>query len=341
MKYLITGGCGFLGTNLSAEVLQRGDELLVLDDLSRMGSDRNLEWLKKQGRFQFFQADIRSAGSMDEVIKKNRPNAVFHLAGQVAMTASLADPRLDFENNALGSLNLLEAVRRFSPGSTIAYSSTNKVYGDLEELEYAETPSRYVATGYERGFDEKTRIDFRSPYGCSKGSADQYMLDYARCFGLKTIVFRHSSIFGSRQFSTSEQGWIGWFVQQALEAKGSPGKDPFTISGNGKQVRDVLFSSDLVDCYFSAVESISRVRGQAFNIGGGADNSISLIELFTFLGRELGVELRYKSLPQRQSDQKVFVANVQKARKLFGWSPKVDKEQGLRKMIDWICQNAG
>lgn len=339
MRHLITGGCGFLGSNLATEVLRSGSELVVLDNLSRAGSELNLRWLKDQGRFKFHQTDVRSARALDAVVRKYRPEVIFHLAGQVAMTTSIADPRLDFETNALGTLNLLEAVRRRAPKAAVIFSSTNKVYGDLERLEYAETPTRYSAKGYAAGFDETLPLDFRSPYGCSKGAADQYMLDYARVYGLNTVVFRHSSIFGGRQFSTSDQGWIGWFVQQALETKRRPDRSPFTISGSGKQVRDVLFSDDLVRCYFKAAARIDQIRGNAFNIGGGAENSLSLLELFAFLRQELDVDLRFKRLAWRRSDQRVFVANFKKARRLFGWSPVVGKAKGLRKMIRWVSEN--
>lgn len=316
-----------------------GGELLILDNLSREGSSVNLRWLRGEGRFRFSRIDIRSARALNASVREFRPQVIFHLAGQVAMTTSISNPRRDFETNALGTLNLLEAVRRNVPDAAVIYSSTNKVYGDLEHLEYAEGPSRYVAKGFEHGFDESVPLDFRSPYGCSKGSADQYMLDYARVFGLKTVVFRHSSIYGGRQFSTHDQGWIGWFVGQALKTKGQPDREPFTISGNGKQVRDVLFSDDLVQCYFKAAANIDRIRGNAFNIGGGAENSLSLLELFTFLGRELHVTLRFANLPPRCSDQKVFVANIKKAHRLFGWSPTVGKEKGLRNMIHWVSKH--
>src|SRR3989338_8382391 len=201
MKYLITGGCGFLGTNLGAEVLRRGEGLFVLDNLYREGSYTNLKWLKSSGELTFFHADIRSYNDVERVVSNIKPDVVFHLSGQVAMTTSLADPRLDFETNVVGGHNLLEAVRKHAPGAIVTFSSTNKVYGDLGFLTYRETESRYIAEGYENGFDENISLDFQSPYGCSKGAMDQYMLDYGRMFGLNTVVFRHSSIFGERQFS--------------------------------------------------------------------------------------------------------------------------------------------
>jgi CDP-paratose 2-epimerase len=252
------------------------------------------------------------------------------------MTTSLDDPRRDFEINVLGGHNVLEAVRKFSPDTIVTYSSTNKVYGDLEDIEYVENPTRFVAKGFENGFDENLRLNFQSPYGCSKGATDQYMLDYARMYGLKTIVFRHSSIFGGRQFSTFDQGWIGWFVKQALDIKAGTLKEPFTISGTGKQVRDVLFASDLIKCYFSAVKAIEVTAGQVYNIGGGTNNSLSLIELFNLLESLLDVKMEYKRLPVRQSDQKVFIAAIEKASAHFDWKPIVNKEQGVKNMIQWL-----
>lgn len=336
MKVLVTGGCGFLGCNLTAEMIQKKFEITLIDNLSRKGSDSNLNWLKTLGNFRFEKTDIRDRLTIDRLIKELRPDVIFHLAGQVAMTTSLADPRSDFEINVGGGINILEAVRNYSPHSILTYSSTNKVYGDMEQFQYTEAKSRYTCKEHPEGFDETVTLNFHSPYGCSKGATDQYMLDYARLFGLKTIVFRHSSIFGGRQFSTYDQGWVGWFIQQALLTQKGELKDPFTISGNGKQVRDVLFSTDLNRCYFSAIENISKTQGQAFNIGGGIQNSLSLLELFSFLESELSVKLKYKQLDWRASDQKVFVADTLKAKSLMGWQPMTDKETGLRKMIEWV-----
>lgn len=335
MKYLITGGCGFLGSNLAVEALSRKAELTVFDNLSRKGSESNLEWLKTQGVFSFVKGDIRDAAVVDKLVADVKPDVIFHLAGQVAMTTSLANPRLDFEVNAGGSFNLLEAVRKNFPAAAIIYSSTNKVYGDLEWTRYEESASRYIVPEFPKGFPETISLDFHSPYGCSKGAADQYMLDYARMFGLKTVVFRHSSMFGGRQFSTYDQGWIGWFCSQALLAAGGKA-EPFTISGNGKQVRDVLYASDMVSLYFRAADNIENAKGQAFNIGGGIDNSLSLLELFATLESELAVKLSYKRLPTRESDQRVFVADIAKAGKYFGWEPKVSKLEGIRKMLQWL-----
>lgn len=335
MKYLITGGCGFLGSNLANDVLKKGHSLVVFDNLSRLGTENNLNWLREAGQFDFVNGDIRNSEDVENLIKKYTPDVIFHLAGQVTMTMSIADPRKDFETNALGTFNLLEGVRKFSPKSTIIYSSTNKVYGDLEWLTYLEKDKRYEVTEYPAGLPESVPLSFSSPYGCSKGSADQYMLDYHRIFGLKTVVFRHSSMYGGRQYSTYDQGWIGWFCEQAIKNKNGVGEE-FTISGDGKQVRDVLHADDMINLYFSAVEKIDDISGEIFNIGGGAEFSLSLLELFDLLEDELGIKLNYKKLPPRESDQKVFVADIEKARRLIGWTPKVNPKAGIKKMLAWV-----
>ncbi len=338
MKYLITGGCGFLGSNIASELLKLGHELVVFDSLYRFGSYQNLEWLKKQGEFEFIHGDIRNTNDVERTIKLHQPDVIYHLAGQVAMTTSISDPRMDFEVNVGGSFNLLNAIRLYSPESTVIYSSTNKVYGDLEQFSYEETETRYQCIDKPNGFDEAVNLDFHTPYGTSKGSADQYMLDFARIYGLKTVVFRHSSMFGGRQFATIDQGWLGWFTQKAVEIKNNTLKEPFTISGNGKQVRDLLYASDCVALYLRAAEKIQDIKGQAFNIGGSIQNSSSLLELFQFLEQELDITITYKQLPPRESDQKVFVSDITKVTKMTCWQPKVDKQAGIRKMIDWVSQ---
>lgn len=335
MKYLVTGGCGFLGSNIASEILRQGHELVVFDSLYRLGSYQNLEWLKIQGDFEFIHGDIRNTNDVERTVRTHKPDVIYHLAGQVAMTTSIADPRMDFEVNVGGSFNLLNAVRLYSPESTVIYSSTNKVYGDLEQFNYRETETRYECIDKPNGFDESVNLDFHSPYGTSKGSADQYMLDFARIYGLKTAVFRHSSMFGGRQFATFDQGWLGWFTQKAIEIKKGTAKEPFTISGNGKQVRDLLYASDCVALYLKAAEKIDSIRGQAFNIGGGIKNSSSLLELFSFLEKELGIEMKYKQLPARESDQRFFVADIEKIKTKIGWKPKTSKEEGVKRMAEW------
>lgn len=337
MQLLITGGCGFLGSNLAADALTRGDELMVFDNLSRNGSRSNLEWLTSQGRFAFQHGDIRNRNDVETAVQSFKPDAIFHLAGQVAMTTSIANPQMDFEINVVGTHNLLELVRKHVPKAAVIYSSTNKVYGDLEQYDYEETDTRYRCVQYPRGFDEQVQLSFQSPYGCSKGAADQYMLDYARVFGLNTMVFRHSSMYGGRQFATYDQGWVGWFCQKAVEAT-QGNTESFTISGTGKQVRDVLHSEDMRRLYLAALTHIDQARGQAFNIGGGADNSLSLLELLAMLERITGTPLSYNRLPVRESDQRVFIADIAKAQRLLEWAPQVTALQGVTSMVDWTSK---
>lgn len=342
MKVLITGGCGFLGSNIAASYLKEGCEVFVIDALFRQGGAENLQWLKDQadsGQLVFLKADLADADAVNGFFQQNGPfNYVCHLGGQVAMTTSLENPRRDLMTNVVGTFNVLESVRCYSPEALVAYSSTNKVYGDLERFDYRETPLRYVVDGYEQGFDETLPLDFASPYGCSKGSADQYVRDWHRNYGLKTVVFRHSSIYGGRQFSTYDQGWIGWFCQQAIEQAGAQDPVPFTISGTGLQVRDVLHAEDLIRLYHSAYRHRSGIAGEIFNIGGGAANSLSLLELFKLLEEllELKAPLVYERLARRQSDQNFFVANIKKAEKLLEWSPLVSSREGISRMLDWV-----
>jgi CDP-paratose 2-epimerase len=338
MKLLITGGCGFLGSNLASDAIQRGDEVVIFDSLYRSGSRENLGWLRSQGGFTFEHGDIRNQNDITRVVQSYKPDVIFHLAGQVAMTTSIANPRMDFEVNVMGTHNLLEAVRLHAPDATVVYSSTNKVYGDLEQFSYRETASRYECIDKPKGFDETTQLDFHSPYGCSKGAADQYMLDYARIFGLNTVVFRHSSMYGGRQFATYDQGWVGWFCQKAIELKTGASNGPFTISGTGKQVRDVLHADDMKTLYMSAVSNIEKAKGQAFNVGGGIDNSLSLLELFGLLNEINDIELLYTKLPVRESDQRVFVADIAKAHQLLGWKPAVSSRDGVTQMVKWVSQ---
>jgi len=334
-KALVTGGCGFVGSNLTARLLERGMEVTVLDNLSRHGTTDNLSWLQSLGAFAFIKEDVCTPGVLDKVIGEIQPDVVFHLAGQVAMTTSLANPRRDFEINVVGSINLLEAVRQYSPQTVIIYASSNKVYGDLEELKLKEEALRYSTPTHPEGVDESFSLDFRTPYGCSKGAADQYMLDYARVFNLNTIVFRHSTIYGGRQYATFDQGWVGWFCQQALLSQAKPEREPFTISGDGKQVRDLLYIDDAVDCYLCGAENIRKARGHAFNIGGGQENSCSLLELFEILEERLKIRLTYTKLPWRLHDQKFFVADPSKALKLLSWKPSTSRISGIEKTLAW------
>jgi len=336
MKYLITGGCGFIGSNLASEVLKKGEDLVVFDNLSREGSSLNLNWLKKKGDFKYYPFDIRNLNDVELVIKTEQPEVVFHLAGQVAMTKSIYNPRLDFETNTVGTFNLLDSIRKYAPNAIVLYSSSNKVYGDFNELSFNETKTRYVCEEYPNGFDETLPLNFHSPYGCSKGSADQYLLDFNRIHKIKTIVFRHSSMYGGNQHSTIDQGWISWFCQKALDIKNKSNTERFSISGSGKQVRDVLHVDDVVSLYFNSLNKINLLEGNAFNIGGGLENSLSILELFNFLEDELKIKMEYNVLAPRESDQLLFIANNEKISKLSGWKPKMSKEKGLKKTLEWL-----
>jgi CDP-paratose 2-epimerase len=344
MKLLITGGCGFLGSNLAASYLQEGSEVIVVDALFRKGSAANLAWLEQQsapGRFHFIQADLADETAVLGVFRRHAPfDYICHVGGQVAMTNSLLDPARDLKTNVVGTFHVLEAARALSPHALIAYSSTNKVYGDLESLRYLETPTRYQLPDYPHGLDETLRLDFSTPYGCSKGAADQYVRDWARVYGLKTVVFRHSSIFGGRQFASFDQGWVGWFCQKAIEQKRAyhVGHDPepFTIAGTGKQVRDVLHADDLIRLYRAAYDHRKQMNGEIFNIGGGVANALSLLELFELLSELLVIPpLVFTPKPRRTSDQDCFIADIRKAKMLLGWEPSVSCCKGVGKMLEW------
>jgi CDP-paratose 2-epimerase len=334
MAYLITGGCGFVGSNLASELLRDKAKVIVLDNLSRSGGPANLQWLRPQGEFEFIHADVRNSHELDLVLERGDVECVFHLAGQVSMTNSLASPRRDFDINVLGSMNMLEAVRRHAPNATVVYASSNKVYGELEGVRLQELAMRYQPEEGSKGIDESAALDFQTPYGCSKGAADQYMLEYARAYGLKTVVFRHSTIYGGRQTSTFDQGWVGWFCKQAVTTVANA-SHRFTINGDGKQVRDLLYVSDAVRCYRAAHAKVGEAAGRAFNIGGGMENSMSLLELFSHLEDKLKIRMNYERLPWRNSDQRYFVANNAKAERVLGWKPEVSKEKGIQSTLQW------
>ena len=344
MKVLITGGCGFLGSNLASSFLQEESEVIIIDALFRRGSAQNLLWLQNQAKknqLHFIQADIAKSDEVFTVFRRYGPfDYICHVGGQVAMTTSLKDPSRDLQTNVLGTFNVLEAARAYSEDALMAYSSTNKVYGDLEALRYKELTTRYVLPDFPDGLDEMLPLDFSTPYGCSMGAADQYVRDWARVFGLKTVVFRHSSIFGGRQFASFDQGWISWFCQKAVEQQNchlsNQSPIPFTIAGTGKQVRDVLHSDDLVSLYKAAFTCRSTISGQVFNIGGGLSNSLSLLELFSMLSDFLQIPpLAFTPTARRASDQDCFIANISKARELIGWQPSVSSNDGIKKMLEW------
>lgn len=336
MKVLIIGGAGFIGANTAARFMKQGDEVWVFDNLSRRGTKWNLDWLKKQGKLKFVKGDIRKYGDLKRLFSANRDfDAVLHLAAQVAVTTSVTNPREDFDINALGTFNVLEAIRETKSDPVIIYSSTNKVYGGMTDIKIVKRKGRYVYANLPKGISEDRLLDFHSPYGCSKGTADQYMIDYARIYGLRTVVFRQSCIYGYRQFGIEDQGWVAWFTIAAALNK------PLTIYGDGMQVRDVLFIEDLIDAYQAAIKNIKKTKGQAFNIGGGPRNKMSLLELLKFLEKFFGKKIPLKYSDWRPGDQPVFVCDITKAKKNFGWQPKTAPEAGVRRLYDWVRENEG
>lgn len=337
MNILITGGAGFIGCNAAARFIKKGHKVSIYDNLSRPGTSRNLAWLKQSGSFNFVKGDLRQAAKLVSTVKAAKPQAILHYAGQVAVTTSVVDPREDFEINALGTFNVLEAVRKNLPKSgkkpALLYSSTNKVYGGMEDIKVVEKGGRYQYRDFPKGIPEHRLLDFHSPYGCSKGAADQYVRDYSRIYGFPTVVFRQSCIYGYRQFGVEDQGWVAWFTIAAALKK------PLTIYGDGKQVRDVLFIDDLIDAYETALQKISKTGGQVYNIGGGHKNQMSLRDLLGHLERMLGRPIPRKTGPWRPGDQPVFVCDIAKAKKDFGWEPKVGVEEGVRRLHRWVMQN--
>ncbi len=314
--------------------MDKGHEVVIFDNLSRKGCRLNLEWLRAQGSFGFVEGDVRSSPQLTEVMAGGRAfEVVIHLAGQVAVTTSVANPREDFDINALGTLNLLEAIRLSSTSPVVLYASTNKVYGGMEDLEVVELDDCYQYRDYPRGITEKYPLDFHSPYGCSKGAADQYVRDYRRIYGLRTVVLRQSCVYGYRQFGVEDQGWVAWFIIASQLGK------PITIYGDGKQVRDVLFIDDLVDIFELAIENADKVSGEVFNIGGGPDNQLSLLQLLEHIERRSGSYPQISFADWRPGDQRVFISGIEKAKSLLGWSPQIDTSTGIEKLYGWVSDN--
>lgn len=333
MKILITGGCGFIGRNASERFLGLGHSVTVLDDLSRPGSDRNLAHLKDLPGFSFERGDVRDTSLVTDLIRRRPFDAILHLAGQVAVTTSMIDPRHDFEVNAIGALNVLDAVRIHSPETIVLNSSTNKVYGELTEVSHGEKPLRYTLPTLPAGVSEMQPLDFHSPYGCSKGAADQYMVDFARCYNLRTVTLRQSCIYGYWQFGIEDQGWVAWFIIAHLM------KRPITVFGTGKQVRDVLFIDDLLDCYVAAIRHIDQVAGMAFNIGGGPGNTLSLLEFMEMLAQLSGRAVDHTFGATRRGDQPVFISDIRKAESLLQWRPCTSASRGIELLYRWVEAN--
>jgi CDP-paratose 2-epimerase len=316
--------------------LADGDEVVLIDNLSRKGTNSNLEWLRQRGRLEFHHVDLRDADRLRRMFMEHRDaDRVLHLAAQVAVTTSLTNPREDFDVNALGTFNVLEGMRQASIPAPLIYASTNKVYGEMADVLVEEREGRYSYAELPCGIPESRSLDFHSPYGCSKGSADQYVIDYSRIYGLRTIVFRQSCIYGYRQFGCEDQGWVAWFMIASQLGRS------LSIYGDGKQVRDILFIEDLLDAYDTAFESADRVSGRAFNIGGGPENVLSLLDLVAFIEHKQDRILPCRFDAWRPGDQKVYVSDIRRAQTELGWTPKVNCERGLELLYEWIGLNLG
>lgn len=332
---LITGGAGFVGTNLAAHYLAQGHTVMVFDNLVRAGVEKNLAWLRGlPGKLLVQVADIGDRQCLKMAVRD--AVGVFHFAAQVAVTSSLLDPQYDFAANAQGTLNLLEAIRHENPEIPLVFTSTNKVYGALSDIPLTMRQSRYEpeqTTPWRNGVSEACPLDFYSPYGCSKGTADQYVQDYARIFGLRTVTFRMSCIYGPHQFGTEDQGWVAHFMLRALQNKA------ITIYGDGKQVRDLLFIDDLVRAFGLAYTNSTALAGQAFNIGGGVENTISLLELLDRLEQLHGHPLAVNFADWRPGDQRFYVSDITKFRAATGWQPRVHPNEGLQRLYQWLAEN--
>jgi CDP-paratose 2-epimerase len=336
MKSLIIGGAGFIGCNIARRLIEQESEVLLFDNLSRKGTRSNLRWLQSLGPARFIEGDIRDAEALQRVFAAHGDiDVVYHMAAQVAVTTSVANPREDFEINALGTFNVLEAIRQTRADPILIFASTNKVYGGMEDVKIVEQDGRYAYRDFPEGIPEDRFLDFHSPYGCSKGCADQYVRDYARIYGLRTVTFRQSCIYGYRQFGVEDQGWVAWFTIQAVLDR------PITIYGDGKQVRDMLFVDDLVEAYQMAVRAIETTSGKIYNLGGGPRNKMCLHDLVAFLETQTHRRLRIAYDDWRPGDQPVFVCNVEKARRQFGWAPRTSPEEGVRKLFAWVSENRG
>jgi CDP-paratose 2-epimerase len=334
-NYFITGGAGFIGANYVNRLLERGEKVTIYDNLSRAGSKRNLTWLQEKfgaDGFQLVIGDVRDAS----LVKNSCQFAdiILHLAAQVAVTTSVTDPREDFEVNAVGTFNLLEAARLNGRSPVFLYASTNKVYGGMENVRVVEEATRWRYSDLPQGCPETQPLDFHSPYGCSKGAGDQYVRDYARIYDLPTVVLRQSCIYGPRQFGVEDQGWLAWMIIAAVTGR------QLTIYGDGKQIRDVLHVDDLLDAYDNTIARIGQVKGRIYNLGGGPENTLSVWNEFGPLLEELlGKPIPVTRRDWRPGDQKVFVADIRKAEAELGWKPKVGVRDGVGRLFRWVMEN--
>lgn len=330
MKFCIIGGAGFVGSAL-AEYFCKNNKVTIIDNLSRKLSELNINRLPK--KINFIKLDIsKNKKKLEKILSEF--DVIINCAAQVAVTTSIDDPQLDFDTNVIGSFNILEAARKSKKNPILFFSSTNKVYGSLDNEKYIEKQSRYELKSKINGINENQILDFCTPYGCSKGSMDQYFLDYSKSFGLRTIVFRKSCIYGTNQYGVEDQGWISWFaIAHLIKNK------TINVYGNGKQLRDILFIDDLILAYELCIKKIDKTSGKVFNIGGGKQNTISVIEAIDKINRFSNKKINFNYSEERIGDQKAYVSDISKINKLTGWKPKVNIENGFKKMVDWIKKN--
>jgi CDP-paratose 2-epimerase len=329
-RILVTGGAGFIGCNAARFFAARNWSVTVVDNLSRQGTDNNLQWLREGTTFDFEQVDVRDWAAVKRVFAKARYDAVVHLAAQVAVTTSVADPRTDFAVNALGTFNVLDAVRNYCPEAVFIFASTNKVYGKIAGAACELRGNRYAYVNRPYGISEGEPLDFLSPYGCSKGAADQYALDFARIYQIPATSFRQSCIYGPRQFGVEDQGWVAWFAIASML-----GRD-ITIFGDGKQVRDVLHVDDLVRAYEAAIVAPEKVSGQAFNVGGGPRRVLSLLDLVELLEQRLQRRIPLQWSDWRPGDQQVYVSDIRKLQQTLDWKPEIAVTTGIEQLMDWV-----
>jgi CDP-paratose 2-epimerase len=331
---LISGCAGFIGTHLTEYFLKNTENVFGIDNLFRKGTEYNIEILKPYKNFIFMQEDIRDFDKLKEIFKQYGPfDLIIHEAAQVAVTTSVLEPRIDFEHNALGTFNLLEATRLYSHEAFFEFASTNKVYGKMADKAIDEGSQRYMYADGHPGINETCPLDFYSPYGCSKGTADQYVHDYSRIYGLKTVVLRQSCIYGTRQYGIEDQGWVAWFTIASILNK------PITIYGDGKQVRDILWIDDLVDVYAQLYLNRDTVSGEVYNIGGGPDNTLSLLELVSILKEEGVMKTDPGFTDWRPGDQNIFICDLNKIENHLGWKPSTSPKEGVRELISWSIDN--
>lgn len=332
-KIFITGGAGFIGSNAAYYFHKKKWQVYIFDNLSRKGTFFNVKRLKRETNVRFIKGDIRKFSKLSKILSKINPDVIIHCAGQVAVTTSFLNPREDFEINAFGNLNVLESIRTNKLKSTVIYTSTNKVYGNLDSNKVKINKNRYVYKEVIKGIDEENKTDFYSPYGCSKGTADQYVRDYSRMYGIDSYVLRQSCIYGPNQFGIEDQGWLAWFVIASILGK------KITIFGDGKQVRDLLYIDDLIRLFEILANNKKTDIERVYNVGGGYNFSLSIIELLKILEKIIGKKIKVNFSKWRAGDQKVYISNNSKLKKNFGWEPSISPNLGIKKLMSWVYDN--